>query len=153
SPAFVSRASANREAGSGPVRMLRMSSAALGDPHHSVRVYLPPSYEKPEARDRRYTVLYLLHGWPGGDGNWPGEGRCAQMLDSLSARGEIPELIAVMPNGNGVGTLGRSLWLNSADGRSRMEDFVAHDLVAWTDSSFRTVADSAHRIVIGLSDG
>ena len=137
----------------GAVQMMRMASPALGDPHHSVRVYLPPSYQSADAKSRRYPVVFLLHGWPGGDGNWPGEGRCAEMLDSLSARREIPEMIAVMPNGNGVGTLGRSLWLNSADGRSRMEDFLERDLIAWTDSSYRTVADSAHRIVIGLSDG
>jgi S-formylglutathione hydrolase FrmB len=62
-------------------------------------------------------------------------------------------MIALMPNGDGTGTLGRSLWLNSADGRSRIEDFVAKDLVAWADSAFRTRADAAHRIVIGLSDG
>jgi putative tributyrin esterase len=130
-----------------------MAAPSLGDARHSVRVYLPPSYDEPDARSRRYPVLILLHGWPGGDGNWPGEGKCAEMLDSLSARGAIPELIAVMPNGNGVGTFGRSLWLNSADGRSRMEDFVVNDLVAWADSNFRTRADAADRIVIGLSDG
>jgi len=150
---FTMFATPSLAARDGAVLMLRMPSAALGDPHRSVRVYLPPSYEKAESRDRRYPVLFLLHGWPGGDGNWPGQGRCAEMLDSLSARGEIPEMITVMPNGKGAGTFGRSLWLNSADSSSRVEDFLAHDLVAWTDSSYRTVADSAHRIVIGLSDG
>lgn len=135
------------------VQMMRMRSESLNDPGHSVRVYLPPSYHDPTASDRRYPVVFLLHGWPGGDGNWSGQGRCADLLDSMSAQGEIPEMIAVMPNGNGVGTLGRSLWLNSADGKSRMEDFVANDLVAWTDSMFRTRADAADRVVIGLSDG
>jgi enterochelin esterase-like enzyme len=134
-------------------KILRMPSAALHDPARSVRVYLPPSYDRPESRERRYPVLFLLHGWPGGDGNWPGQGRCADTLDSLSARGAIPEMIAVMPNGGGVGTLGRSMWLNSADGRARIEDLVAHDVVAWVDSNYRTIPDPPHRIVVGLSDG
>lgn len=137
----------------GTLERLRMPAPALGDPRHSVRVYLPPSYDSPAARERRYPVLLLLHGWPGGDGNWPGQGRCAETLDSLAARGAIPEWIAVMPRGEGVGTLGRSLWLNSADGRSHFEDFLTRDLIAWVDSSFRTRATPEERTVVGLSDG
>src|SRR5437016_13813753 len=34
-----------------------------------------------------------------------------------------------------------------------MEDFIARDLVRWVDASFRTRADSAHRALIGLSEG
>ena len=98
-------------------------------------------------------MVYLLHGWPGGDGNWPGHGRAAETLDSLSAREGIPEVVAVMPNGNGIGLLGRQEWLNSWDGRARMEDFVWEDLVRWTDRTYRTRADSAHRALVGLSEG
>ena len=82
---------------------------------------------------RRYPVVYLLHGWPGGDGNWPGQGHAIETLDSLIANGSIPEVIAVMPNGRGIGLFGRSLYLNTYDGKSRMEDFIAHDLVSWVD--------------------
>ena len=98
-------------------------------------------------------MIYLLHGWPGGDGNWPGHGHLLETLDSLFATGRIPEVIAVMPSGAGIGFLGRSFYLNSYDGKSRMEDFIAKDLVRWVDASFRTRADPAHRAVIGLSEG
>jgi putative tributyrin esterase len=135
------------------VFLARISAPTLEDPSRSVRVYLPPSYGLSDARERRYPVVYLLHGWPGSDDNWPDEGRCAATLDTLSARGEIPEVIGIMPNGHGVGLLGRSIWLNSADGRSRMEDFLVDDLITWTDSTFRTLPDAGHRAVIGLSDG
>ncbi|MBI5709524.1 MAG: hypothetical protein HZC42_04355 [Candidatus Eisenbacteria bacterium] len=137
----------------GTIRSYTIPAPALHDDSRSARVYLPPSYDHAGSETRRYPVVYLLHGWPGGDGNWPGSGRAGQTLDSLSARGAIPEIIAVMPNGNGIGLLGRSLYLNSYDGRSRMEDFIAHDLVEWTDRSFRTLADSTHRAIIGLSEG
>ena len=137
----------------GHILRLRMHAPSIGDTSRSVRVYLPASYDTPQAASRRYPVVYLLHGWPGGDGNWAGEGRAGETLDSLIASGRIPEAIAVMPNGNGVGLLGRSLYVNTADGRSRMEDFVARDLVDWVDRTFRTRADSAGRAVIGLSDG
>lgn len=135
------------------VRLVRIEARALEDPSRAVRVYLPPSYDHPESRDRRYPVVFLLHGWPGSDDNWADQGKAGATLDSMSARGEIPEVIAIMPNGHGVGMLGRSLWLNSFDGRSHMEDFVARDLLAWTDSTYRTIADAEHRTIIGLSDG
>ncbi len=137
----------------GRVVQTTFPAPSMGDASRSVRVYLPPDYDRPEAAGRRYAVVVLLHGWPGGDGNWPGHGRAAETLDSLSARGAIPEMIAVMPNGNGVGLLGRQGWLNSVDGRARMEDMVWNDLVRWTDRTYRTRADSAHRAIIGLSEG
>jgi S-formylglutathione hydrolase FrmB len=125
----------------------------MHDSARSVRVYLPPTYDRPEAATRRYPVVYLLHGWPGGDGNWPGSGRAAETLDSLSARGAIPEVVAVMPNGNGIGLLGRQEWLDSSDGKALMAEFVWRDLVAWADRTYRTRPDSVHRALIGLSEG
>ena len=131
----------------------RVAAPSLGESGHSVRVFLPPGYSEAANRSKRYAVVYLLHGWPGGDGNWAGQGHALETFDSLTASGRIPEVIAVMPNGVGAGLLGRSLYVNTYDGKSRMEDFIAHDLVHWVDTSFRTRADSAHRAVIGLSEG
>ena len=137
----------------GRVLLYRIGAPSLGESQRSVRVCLPRGYSDPAHAHQRYPVVYLLHGWPGGDGNWPGQGRAVTTLDSLNDAGRIPDVIAVMPNGEGIGLWGRSLYLNSYDGRSKMEDFIARDLVAWTDRSFRTVPDSAHRAIIGLSEG
>ncbi len=137
----------------GTIVRLAIPAPSMNETARNVRVYLPPSYDGPDSARRRYPVVYLLHGWPGGAGNWAGSGHAGETLDSLSARGAIPEVIAVMPNGNGVGLLGRQLYLNSWDGRARMEDFIWKDLVEWTDRTFRTVPDSAHRAIIGLSEG
>jgi enterochelin esterase-like enzyme len=151
--ALAPRDPAAAQDGQGRIDMLTFPAPSMNQGARSVRVYLPPGYDRPAAAARRYPVVYLLHGWPGGDGNWPGHGRAAQTLDSLSAHGAIPEMIAVMPDGNGIGLLGRQGWLNSFDGRARMEDMVWKDLVQWTDRSFRTQPDSLHRAVIGLSEG
>lgn len=137
----------------GRIRLYSMSAASAGPMVRSVRVYLPRDYFSPADSSRRYPVVYLLHGWPGGNGNWPGQGRAAITLDSLTQAGRIPPVIAVMPSGRGIGLWGRSLYINSWDGKSRLEDFICRDLVAWTDSSFRTLPDSSHRAVIGLSEG
>jgi S-formylglutathione hydrolase FrmB len=116
-------------------------------------VYLPASYSTPEARTRRYPVVYFLHGWPGGDGNWPGSGRAITTLDSLIATRRIPELIGVMPNGNGIGIMGRSAYIDSWDGRSRMAEFIVKELPAWVDRTLRTRPEASMRGLLGLSDG
>ncbi len=133
--------------------MLRIPAPSLGESEHSVRVYLPPSYFDPDSSAKRYQVVFMLHGWPGGDGNWSGQGHADETLDTLIDEHRIPELIAVIPNGNGHGMLGRSLYVNAADGRCNMADFISHDLVAWADSTLRTIRDRRARGIIGLSDG
>lgn len=118
-----------------------------------VRVWLPPSYDRPDSAAKRYPVVVFLHGWPGSEGNWPGQGRAGETLGRLIAEGRIPEVIGLFPDGAGAGMLGRSLWIDSWDGRSRLETFLVRSLVPWADSALRTRADAEHRGVIGLSDG
>jgi len=137
----------------GRVEFRSFHPAALGGAKKDCRVYFPASYDLPESKDRRYPVIFFLHGWPGSEGNWPGQGHALETLDEMSAAGEIPEVIALFPDGGGVGTLGRSIWLNAAGGRSNMEDYVARDLVAWADSTLRTRPGARWRGLIGLSDG
>src|SRR5262249_15460945 len=67
----------------GPVLRLEMPAPSLQQEKRDVRVYLPPSYSRPESSARRYPVLYLLHGWPGSEGNWFGSGRAAETADRL----------------------------------------------------------------------
>lgn len=140
-------------AGAGTVQRTTMPAPSLHQERRDVRVYLPPSYFRPEAAARRYPVVYLLHGWPGSDGNWFRWGHASETADAMIARGEIPEIMLVCPDGAGRGLFGRSLYINSYDGRDRMEDFLTRDLVRWADSTFRTRPDPAARAIVGLSDG
>jgi enterochelin esterase-like enzyme len=137
----------------GTMQRLEIRAPEVGDARRTVRVYLPPSYDRPDHASRRYPVIYLLHGWPGSDGNWVTMGHASDTADSLIASGRIPEVILVFPNGGGKGLLGRSGWMNSYDGTSRVEDFVAGRVVRWVDSTFRTQPVPERRAVIGLSDG
>jgi enterochelin esterase-like enzyme len=147
------RARAGAPAGGGRWLLTSTPQHASGKGMRDTRVWLPPSYDKPESATRRYPVVVFLHGWPGAEGNWPGQGRAGQTLGAMIAAGRIPEVIGLFPDGTGTGVLGRSLWLDSWDGRARLETFLVHDLFAWADSAFRTRTDAAHRAVIGLSDG
>ncbi len=62
------------DASSERLRVFRMPAPSLHQTARAVRVYLPASYDQPTARARRYPVVILLHGWPGGEGNWSGDG-------------------------------------------------------------------------------
>lgn len=137
----------------GSVLRLQMEAPSVGERARTVRIYLPPSYARPEASARRYPVIYMLHGWPGSDGNLLEFGHANDTADSLIARAAIPEVILVFPNGHGSGTLGRSYWINSYDGKKRVEDYVTHDLIDWVDQHYRTEATASGRGVIGISEG
>ena len=58
-------------------------------------VYLPPGY----SADKKYPVLYLLHGIGGNETHWPGPGAAGTILDNLIADGKAVPMIVVMPNG------------------------------------------------------
>ena len=111
-------------------------------------VYLPPAYGQQGAR--RYPVVFLLHGEPGGYRDWLNLG-LAPILDSAIANGSLPPLIAVMPEGNGEVTKAAQ-WANAWDGRDRVEDSVL-ELVRLVDRQYRTLADRRHRVVGGFSEG
>ena len=127
-------------------------SAALNGQKRSFLVYLPPSYNTPEARTRRYPVLYLLHGSPGGERDWFSAGKADQSANTLIAMGKTSELILVAPDGNGRPGA-TSEWGNSFDHRQNIETYVAVDLVKYVDQKYRTIAEAAYRGIGGLSMG
>lgn len=130
-----------------------MPAPSLRQSDRDCRVYLPPSYDQPAAAHRRYPVIVFLHGWPGSEGNWPGQGHVGETLDRLIRSHAIPEVIGLFPDGGGSGHLGRSMWLDGAPGESQMETYLVHDLPRWADATFRTIPEARMRGVIGLSDG
>ena len=137
----------------GVLKHLYIDAPEVRDSKRDVRVYTPPGYDDPANADKRYPVIYLLHGWPGSEGNWPNMGHAADTADSLIAKGRIPPVVLVFPDGTGKGLLGRSLYIDSYDGVSKVETFITHHLVSWVDSVYRTIRSPASRGVIGLSDG
>jgi enterochelin esterase-like enzyme len=73
-----------------------------------MEVYTPPGYSK----DKKYSVLYLLHGIGGNETHeWTGPGRnqggAAVILDNLNADKKIEPMIVVFPNGNATTETGR----------------------------------------------
>ena len=127
-------------------------SPALKGQKKPFLVYLPPSYNIPQGQAKRYPVLYLLHGSPGSDKDWFSGGKADQSADTLIVLGKIPELIMVLPDGNGrPGQI--SEWGNSYDHQQNIETYVANDLVKYVDAKYRTIPQPADRAIGGNSMG
>ena len=121
-------------------------------PDRLVSVYLPPSYAaQPQ---RRYPVLYLLHGFTDSDANWFGFSgahfvNVPGATDRANAAG-ARELIIVMPNA--FTKFAGSMYSSSA-ATGDWEAFVAKDLVTYVDSHYRTLAKRTSRGLAGHSMG
>jgi S-formylglutathione hydrolase FrmB len=135
------------------VHIPALENNAQGDSaDQRVVVYLPPSYKKQP--NRRYPVLYLLHGIGGSPEDWGPDGfqgmNISLVMDSLVRQRAVREMIIVMPNGRNR-YLG-AFYLNSAT-NGRWEDYITRDLIRHVDTSFRTLRSSVSRGIAGHSMG
>lgn len=129
------------------------------DMSRRMTVYTPAGYE--QNVDKRYPVLYLLHGMGGDEEAWIELGRTAQILDNLIAQGKAEPMIVVMPNGNAsqeaapgethYGLVQPQFRLPKTMEGSYETAFP--DIVSFVDRTYRTIADKGHRAVAGLSMG
>lgn len=104
------------------------------------RVYLPPCYhEQPE---RRYPVLYLIHGQSFTDDQWDRLG-ADETADFLIANGELPPFLIVMPRDR--------VW--TLPGEDQFGEALVKALLPWVDGHYRTLPDRAYRAIGGLSRG
>jgi enterochelin esterase-like enzyme len=119
-------------------------------------VYVPPGYD--QARNRRYPVLYLLHGFANDHHSWHRYGRANDILDNLLAQKKIEPFLVVMPlgyggasvNGDGTGVP------QAGDVRgdvSLYERDLLEDVIPLIERTFRTIPDRKHRAIVGFSMG
>lgn len=137
-------------AAKGTIVQTRYASASLHGAIRTAYIYLPPSYVTNVTQ--RYPTLYLLHGSPGGPYDWLKAAHVAAITGALTAAGKMREAILVFPDGNGP-IIRSSEWANTYDGRQMIENAIVHDLVAYVDSHFRTIASPTFRAIGGLSEG
>jgi enterochelin esterase-like enzyme len=118
-----------------------------------VSVWLPPSYA--QSRNRRYPVVYLLHGFTDSDAKWFGlDGKhwinLPDVLNRTMQNSDVKEVIVVMPNA--FNTFQGSMYSSSAT-IGDWERFVAEELVAFIDKRYRTIARLESRGLAGHSMG
>ena len=110
----------------------------------SFAVYLPPSYETIE---KRYPVIYLLHGYGGSPGGYT---NIKPNIDSMIKNGDIGEIIVVFVDG--ANRFGGSFYRNS-ETIGDYEGYITTDLVNHIDSNYRTIAHRNSRGITGHSMG
>jgi enterochelin esterase family protein len=118
-----------------------------------MHVYTPPGYEANV--DKKYPIFYLLHGAMDNDNAWPTVGRAGFILDNLLAAGKVKPMVVVMPAGHTSAnmSMGRGGAPGGAPPRDEFfEDFV-NDVMPYTESHYRVLADRPHRAIAGLSMG
>ena len=123
---------------------LRADSPALNKPL-TYSLYLPEGYSGAGT----FPVIYLLHGYGGNDREWLERGKLEEILDALIEAGEIPPLIAVMPDAE------KSWYVDSAEtgGPGDYETAIVRDLLDHVDARYRTNRARSHRMIAGLSMG
>ncbi len=112
-----------------------------------VIVFLPPSYAHDE--QRRYPVVYALHGYSIGAEQWTHEIHVPQTIEGAFAQG-AKEMIVVLPDSKTV--YGGSIYSSSVT-TGDFENFIAHDVVAYVDAHYRTLPQRASRGLVGHSMG
>jgi S-formylglutathione hydrolase len=121
-------------------------------PDRCVSVYLPPGYGS--SPDRRYPVVYILHGYTDDDQHWFGWTEhfvnVPAGMEKALADGTAREMILVMPNAY---TLYQGSMYSSSVTTGDWETFVSEDLVSYIDSHYRTLAHRESRGLVGHSMG
>lgn len=105
-------------------------------------VILPADYKSDAAKQRRYPVIYLLHGLMGSADNWVSDR--AHLADHVA---RYP-FIVVVPEG-------RNAWYTDSATvpNEKFESYIVKELIPDVDTRFRTLASREGRAVAGLSMG
>ena len=121
-------------------------------PDRDVMVYLPASYKAD--RERRYPVVYMLHGFTDNTDRWwgivPHFVNLPRSMDKALESRVAQEMILVMPNA--FTHYQGSMYSNSVT-TGNWEDYVATELVSYIDQHYRTIAIAGSRGLAGHSMG
>jgi predicted esterase len=109
-------------------------------------IFVPPGYDAPENRNRRYPVIYMLHGGRPGD-----ESKFANKLPYIHEAilgGQLVPTIVVLNNGGPVSHY-------NVPGRKGVlgKDIFIKELIPLIDKQYRTIAKREGRGLQGYSQG
>jgi enterochelin esterase-like enzyme len=163
----------------GTVEQIWYPSPTLNMDRRRMYVYLPPSYQ--EDKNKKFPVLYLLHGGGGDEDAWTTMGRATVIMDNLIASGKAVPMIVVMPNGNakqsvsqgfGYGPTPSLTQINAPQPNPAPADpnaprpqrpptpyagsypeSLVKDVIPFVEETYRVYKDKNHRAIAGLSMG
>jgi enterochelin esterase family protein len=164
----------------GTVEQVWYSSPTLRLNQRRMYVYLPPDYNANS--NKKYPVLYLLHGGGGDEEQWVSMGRANVIMDNLIAAGKAVPMIVVMPNGNATQSVGQGYGngptpssqqahpaarnpVPPADANAprtpppsqpyagSYPESIVKDVIPFVEKNYRVYTDKDHRAIAGLSMG
>jgi enterochelin esterase-like enzyme len=132
----------------GKAEVVEYDSTTVGNKRKAT-VYTPPGYSK----DKKYPVLYLLHGIGGDENEWPKGGAIA-VLDNLYADKKAVPMIVVMPNGRAQpNDRAEGDVFRTAPAFAKFEGDLLKDLIPFVEKTYPVKADRESRALAGLSMG
>ena len=115
-------------------------------------IYLPPAYNK----NKKYPVLYLLHGIGGDEFEWLRNGHPEVILDNLYAEKKIAPMIVVLPNGRAMKNdraEGNVFDPEKAASFATFEKDLLNDLIPFIETNYPVIPNRENRALAGLSMG
>lgn len=131
----------------GTVWSRRIANPFVASEFRDTQFYLPPDYSP----EKRYPVLYLLHGFWGQPTAFVDGLHFQDVADTLIQHGDVRPFIAVMPPG-GLPS-GSKAARAQGEWAGPSEDFVVKTVVPWVDAHLPTIRAAPARAIAGVSAG
>ena len=141
-----------REVPHGEVHAHWYRASAVGETRRLL-VYTPPGYERDN--EKRFPVLYLLHGGSDREEAWIEVGRANVILDNLLAEGNAAPMVVVMPLSKGLSPY-KTLPSGGVDRSANFKEFertLFADVMPLVEERYRVRSDAEGRAVAGFSVG
>lgn len=135
----------------GKIDTISYNSTTVGTTRKAL-IYTPPGY----SADKKYPVLYLLHGIGGDEKEWLNGGHPEVILDNLYAEKKVEPMIIVMPNGRAMKddrATGNIMAPDKVQAFATFEKDLLIDLIPFVEKNFPVIADRENRAIAGLSMG
>jgi enterochelin esterase-like enzyme len=135
----------------GKIDTVFYSSKTVGTNRKAI-IYTPPGFSK----NKKYPVLYLLHGIGGDETEWLKGGQPHVILDNLYAEKKIEPMIVVMPNGRAmkddraIGDIFDSVKVQAF---ATFEKDLLNDLIPFIEKTYPVYKNRENRAIAGLSMG
>lgn len=133
----------------GKLEVIEYDSTTVGI-KRKARVYTPPGY----TADKKYPVLYLLHGIGGDENEWARGGSPDVILDNLYADNKAVPMIIVLPNGRAAKDVTpRDPIPKQSPAFAAFEKDLLTDLIPFIEKTYSVKNDRESRALAGLSMG
>lgn len=112
-------------------------------------VYLPDGFE---TTDRKFPVVYLLHGLSNTYRTWNDRSHMKEIADELIESGEATPMVIIMPNAGHPDV--HHQWNGFFDMPGwKYETFFFSEFLPAVEQKYRIIGDKQHRAIMGLSMG